>query len=61
VTECWAVGDNLNDLGLLRLADRGFAIEPRAAALRDEPGITVIRSFEELLPLVPEPPPAAAA
>ena len=54
VTECWAVGDNLNDLGLLRLADRGFAIEPRAAALRDEPGITVIQSFEELLPLVPD-------
>ena len=32
----------------------GFAIEPRAAALRDEPGITVIQSFEELLPLVPD-------
>ncbi|HSQ71554.1 MAG TPA: haloacid dehalogenase-like hydrolase, partial [Rubrivivax sp.] len=62
VTECWAVGDNLNDLGLLRLADRGFAIEPRAAALRSEPKVTVIESFEELLPLVPEPlPPAAAA
>lgn len=54
--ECWAVGDNLNDLGLLRLADRAFAIEPKVAALRGEPGVTVIRSFEELLPLVPEPP-----
>jgi phosphoserine phosphatase len=53
--ECWAVGDNLNDLGLLRLADRAFAIEPKAAALRSEPGVTVIQSFEELLPLVPEP------
>ena len=29
--ECWAIGDNLNDLGLLRLADRAFAIEPKAA------------------------------
>jgi len=53
--ECWAVGDNLNDLGLLRLADRAFAIEPKAQALRDEPGLTVIQSFEELLPLVPGP------
>ena len=53
--ECWAIGDNLNDLGLLRLADRAFAIEPKAAALHDEPRITVIQSFEELLPLVPDP------
>ncbi|MDP1646855.1 MAG: glycosyltransferase [Rubrivivax sp.] len=54
--ECWAVGDNLNDLGLMRLADRAFAIDPKAAALRGEPGVVVIQSFEELLPLVPEPP-----
>jgi phosphoserine phosphatase len=53
--ECWAIGDNLNDLGLLRLADRAFAIEPKAVDLRSEPGITVIRSFDELLPLVPAP------
>ncbi|MDO9075333.1 MAG: glycosyltransferase [Rubrivivax sp.] len=53
--ECWAVGDNLNDLGLLRLADRAFAIEPKAEALRREPGVRVIESFDELLPLVPEP------
>jgi len=60
--ECWAIGDNLNDLGLLRLADRAFAIEPKAQALRDEPGITVIESFDELLPLVPAPlaPPGTA-
>jgi phosphoserine phosphatase len=62
--ECWAVGDNLNDLGLLRLADRAFAIEPKAEALRREPGVRVIESFDELLPLVPaplpEPPPAEA-
>jgi phosphoserine phosphatase len=27
------VGDNLNDLGLLRLADRAFAIEPKSPTL----------------------------
>jgi phosphoserine phosphatase len=52
--ECWAIGDNLNDLGLLRLADRAFAIDPKTAALRSEPGVTVIESFEQLLPLVPD-------
>ncbi len=58
--ECWAVGDNLNDLGLLRLADRAFAIEPKADALCREPGVRVIQSFDELLPLVPGPMPAEA-
>jgi len=58
--ECWAVGDNLNDLGLLRLADQAFAIEPKAAALGREPGLRVIDSFDELLPLVPAPLPAQA-
>lgn len=53
--ECWAIGDNLNDLALLRLADRAFAIEPKAQALRDDPRITVIGSFEELLAQVPAP------
>jgi len=53
--ECWAIGDNLNDLAMLRLADRGFAIEPKADALREDPAIRVVSSFEELLPLVPEP------
>ena len=56
--ECWAVGDNLNDLGLLRLADRAFAIDPKAPEMRREPGITVIESFEELLACVPAAPAA---
>ncbi len=51
--ECWAVGDNLNDLGLMRLADRAFAIEPKAEALRAEPGVRVIEHFDELLARVP--------
>ena len=57
--ECWAVGDNLNDLELLRLADQGYAIEPKVDALRREPRVTVIESFEELLARVPEAPGAA--
>lgn len=53
--ECWAVGDNLNDLNLLRLADQGFAIEPKAAALQREPRITVIQNFNDILARVPGP------
>lgn len=56
--ECWAVGDNLNDLGLLRLADQAFAIDPKAPEMRREPGITVIETFEELLARVPAAPAA---
>ncbi len=51
--ECWAVGDNLNDLGLMRLADQAYAIDPKAEALRREPGVTVIENFDELLARVP--------
>lgn len=51
---CWAVGDNLNDIGLLRAADRAFAIEPKSPRLQaGVPGLRVIGSFEELMPLVP--------
>jgi glucosyl-3-phosphoglycerate synthase len=60
LAEVWAVGDNLNDLGLLQLADRAFAIEPKAEALRRAPGVQVIAGFDELLALVPSPDPAPA-
>jgi len=53
ILECWAVGDNVNDLGLLRLADRAFAIDPKSALLAQTPGVTVVTSFEELLLQVP--------
>lgn len=53
VLEAWAVGDNLNDLGLLRLADRAFAIEPKSPLLAQTPGVVVVSSFEELLLQVP--------
>jgi glucosyl-3-phosphoglycerate synthase len=55
IVECWAIGDHLNDLDLLQEADAAFVIEPQAAILRTEPGVRLIDSFEELLPLVPEP------
>ena len=51
--ECWAIGDNLNDLGLLRLADRAFVIDPKAPALRREPGLTVVEDFDQMLGRVP--------
>lgn len=53
VTECWAIGDNLNDLAMLASADRAFAIEPRSARLAQVPGLTVVRGFDELLGWVP--------
>ena len=49
----WVVGDNINDLELMRLADRAFAIDPKSPALTTEPGVTAIDSFEELLALLP--------
>lgn len=53
LTLCWAVGDNLNDLALLREADRGFALDPKSPQLGNDPRITVVASFEELLRLAP--------
>lgn len=52
--DIWAVGDNINDLRMLSLADRAFVIEPKAAALLSVPGVLSIDSFAELLPLVPQ-------
>ncbi len=49
----WVVGDNMNDLELMRLADRAFTIDPKSPALTAEPGITQIASFDELLALLP--------
>lgn len=49
----WAVGDNLNDLEMMRLANRAFVIEPKSSLLETEPGITSITSFKEILALMP--------
>ena len=59
VAECWAMGDNANDLGMLQAADRAFVIEPKSPLLTQVPGVTVVSSFDELLSLVPESPAAA--
>ena len=54
VTVCWALGDNVNDLGMLQGADRAFAIEPKSPLLSQVPGVSVLGSFDELLHHVPE-------
>jgi glucosyl-3-phosphoglycerate synthase len=59
VAECWAMGDNANDLGMLQAADRAFVIEPKSPLLAQVPGVTVVSSFDELLSLMPESPAAA--
>lgn len=55
VAECWAMGDNVNDLGMLQAADRGFVIEPKSPLLVGVPGVTVVTSFDELSSLMAEP------
>jgi HAD superfamily phosphoserine phosphatase-like hydrolase len=49
----WVVGDHINDLALMRMADRAFAIDPKSPVLTADPSISIIHSFEELLALLP--------
>ncbi|WP_197046947.1 HAD-IB family phosphatase [Paucibacter sp. KBW04] len=60
VAEIWAMGDNINDLAMLRSADKAFAMEPKSAQLREVPGVIVVKGFEELLAHVPAEHPEAA-
>lgn len=54
VVEVWAVGDKLDDLGLLREADRAFVINPQSPELLAAlPGAVAVDSFEALLAQVP--------
>lgn len=50
----WAVGDNANDLAMLREADRAFVIEPNVASLAKEAGATCIDTLDALAALVEE-------
>lgn len=54
LAECWALGDNLNDLGMLRAADRAFAIDPKSPELARVPGLTVLSGFDDLRLRVPD-------
>jgi glucosyl-3-phosphoglycerate synthase len=54
VAECWAMGDNVNDLGMLQAADRAFVIEPKSPLLTQVPRVTTVASFDELCAHVPE-------
>lgn len=45
---CWAVGDNVNDLEMLREADQGFVIDPKAPHLARDADAHLIASFEAL-------------
>lgn len=49
----WVVGDNVNDLELMRLADQAFVIDPKSPVLFSEPGVTPIASFSDLLERLP--------
>lgn len=48
----WAIGDNINDLEMLRLADNAFVIEPKSPVLLEEPGIMPINAFIDLCKLL---------
>lgn len=47
-TEVWAIGDQLNDLDMLLLADKAFVIDPKSPELLKHKHIKNISSFEDL-------------
>ncbi len=44
----WVVGDNTNDLPLMRLAQRAFTIDPKSPLMLSEPGVILVSSFMDL-------------
>lgn len=46
--EVWAIGDHLNDLNMLLLADKAFVIDPKSPELLKHKHIKNIASFEDL-------------
>ncbi len=61
VGECWAIGDNINDLSMLQAAERAFVIDPKSPVLAQVPGVVVVNGFDELFGHVPQPMPLQAA
>lgn len=55
LAECWAMGDNVNDLGIPQTADRASVIEPKSPLLLGVPGVTVVTRFDERHAHLPEP------
>ena len=49
----WVLGDSAADLGLMRLADRAFAVATQSQMLLNEPGVTHLQSLADLLELLP--------
>jgi phosphoserine phosphatase len=47
--EVWAVGDDADDLRLLRAADRGFVVDAKSPLLAALPNVAAIASFGEML------------
>jgi glucosyl-3-phosphoglycerate synthase len=45
----WAVGDNVNDIGMLAAADRAFVIDPKSPRIARETDARELRAFRELL------------
>jgi phosphoserine phosphatase len=46
--EIWAIGDNLNDLEMLLLADKAFVIDPKSPEMLKHKHIRSISTFEDL-------------
>lgn len=61
ISETWAVGDNVNDIGLLRRVDRAFAMDPKSPEVLGVPNIVRVDSFAELDSLTAEAPAAPVA
>ncbi len=45
----WAIGDNINDIGMLNAADRSWAMAPKSSRIQSETKATIVESFEALL------------
>ncbi len=54
--EVWAVGDNVNDIGMLAEADRAFVIDPKSPRIARETDAVRLESFQQLLQALQETP-----